>query len=109
MPTNEALLEAVRGYVAPLGDIVEKRIIKGIGFMWRGNLLCGVSGDQLLVRVDEKNYERWIAATGAEPMIMGSREAKGWIYLDQAVVGTQAGLSKWVDRAIEYSITLPAK
>lgn len=109
MPADPALLESVRNYVLPLGDIVEKRIIKGTGFMWRGNLLCSVSGEQLLVRVGEADYERWITAKGAGPMIMGSREAKGWIYLDSSVVRTHAGLSKWLERAIEHSRTLPAK
>ena len=109
MATDQALLGAVRDYVSPLGEIVEKRIVKGIGFMWRGNLLCSVSADRLLVRVDATDYEDWVQSNGAQPMIMGARTAKGWIYIDHSVASTDDGLRTWLDRAVRYSRNLPKK
>ena len=109
MAANEQLLVAVRTQLFGFNDIVEKRIVKGIGFMWRGNLMCSVSGDDLLIRVSEDNYAKWVTAKGARPMIMGTREAIGWMYLDNSAVGTPAGLTKWMNRAIAHSQTLPSK
>ena len=84
-------------------------MVGGAGFKLRGNLLCGVMGEDLLVRVGRKDFDRFVAEPGARPMAMGGRSSRSWILVAGAVVGGDAELAKWVDRAIAFTTTLPAK
>ena len=50
MPTSK-LLDRVRDQWNAMGldgETAEKGIVGGTGFLWRGNLICGVVGDELL-------------------------------------------------------------
>ena len=84
-------------------------MVGGAGFKLRGNLLCGVMGEDLLVRVGRKDYDHFVAEPGARPMAMGARSSRSWILVAGAVVSGDAELAKWVDHAIAFAGTLPAR
>jgi TfoX/Sxy family transcriptional regulator of competence genes len=109
MPIDEALREQVRAHLSGVNDIAEKPMVGGIGFMLRGNLLCGVMGQDLLVRIDKRDYDRHVSDPGARPMVMGGRSARSWILVDGAIVSGTPELARWIDRAMEFVTTLPAK
>jgi TfoX/Sxy family transcriptional regulator of competence genes len=109
MPIDEALRERMRAHLKELDDIAEKPMVGGICFMLHGNLLCGVMGNDLLVRIAKKDYVRYITEPGARPMVMGGRSGRSWVLIDGAIVSRQTELAKWIDRAIEFVSTLPPK
>jgi TfoX/Sxy family transcriptional regulator of competence genes len=109
MPVDEALRERVRAYLSRLDDVAEKGIVGGVGFTLRGNLLCGVMGRDLLVRIDKRDLDRYTAEPGARPMAMGGRSARSWLLVDGATVEDADALAKWIDRAVGFVATLPAK
>ena len=110
MAIDEELRGRVREQLKSLRKIEEKSMFGGICFMWRGNLLCGVSHDTLLVRIAKEDFDDYIREKGAKPMVMsGRRSGKNWIRVDKAVLDRDAALQKWIDRAREFVSTLPAK
>jgi TfoX/Sxy family transcriptional regulator of competence genes len=109
MATDEGLRDDLRAHLAGVDDVVEKSMFGGTGFMWRGNLLCGVMGDELLVRVDKQDGESFLGDDGAHPMVMGGRTSQGWILVPVPPAERPVLLTKWVARASAYVETLPAK
>jgi TfoX/Sxy family transcriptional regulator of competence genes len=109
MAFDEALRARLRARLGGMDGIAEKPMFGGIGFMLRGNLLCGVMGEDLLVRIAGKDFDRYVGDDGARPMAMGGRSSKGWILVPSANLGGEPEMSKWIDRAIEFVATLPAK
>jgi TfoX/Sxy family transcriptional regulator of competence genes len=109
MPIDEDLRERVRAYLSRLDGVAEKGIVGGVGFTLRGNLVCGVMGQDLLVRIDKRDHERCVSDPRARPMVMGGRSARGWILVDGTVVSSADGLARWVDRAVEFVSVLPPK
>ena len=107
--TDEDLVEWVREHLKGMRGIKEKPMIGGISFMWRGNLLCGVMGTDLLVRIAKADYDRFIVDKGAKPMVMAGQTGKSWILVDKAVVSRKPAMKKWIDRAVQFVGTLPAK
>lgn len=119
MPTTK-LLDRVRAQLEELrldGEVVEKQIVGGTGFLWNGNLLCGVAGDDLLVRLGKEGgaYVRLAKAEAASfdhaklavrRMIMGGRESKTWFLVSGAEVRTKRPLRMWVERAVAFAATL---
>jgi TfoX/Sxy family transcriptional regulator of competence genes len=109
---DHVLRDDVRAHLqgpAGVAEVVEKSMFGGAGFMWRGNLLCGVMGDELLVRVAKDDSDSWFGEDGAHPMVMGGRTSQGWILVPIPATERAALLAKWVGRAKAYVETLPAK
>ena len=105
MAYDEALAGRVRRM---LPGATERRMFGGIGLMERGNLVAGVSHDDLVVRVPSEETARWLREPGAQPM--GSGHAmKGWVKVSADAVSTDARLARWVDRSRALAKTLPAK
>jgi TfoX/Sxy family transcriptional regulator of competence genes len=92
-----------------MDNIEEKPMVGGIGFMWRGNLLCGVMADALLVRIARDEYDRFLGDEGARPMVMAGKSSKRWILVNKSVVSRKPDMEKWLDRAVEFVGSLPAK
>jgi len=90
-------------------DVVEKRMFGGIAFMVRGNLCCGVIGDRLMLRVGPKGYETTLSRPHAKAMDLTGKPMKGMIYVEPAGFATPRDLKKWIERALEFSLSLPAK
>jgi TfoX/Sxy family transcriptional regulator of competence genes len=109
MAVDEALWERLRAQLSEVDGIAERPMVGGSGFMLHGNLVCGVMGEDLLVRVGRKDFDRFVTEHGARPMAMGGRSSRSWILVAGAVVSDEAELARWVDRAIAFASTLPAK
>ena len=60
MAYDEGLAELLRGDVAELGAIAEKKMFGGLCFMLNGNMLCGVHKGGAMFRVGKDNAaEAW--------------------------------------------------
>lgn len=110
MATDDALRTALRTTLNRLDGVVEKPMSGGIQFVWKGRMLCGVMGDDLMLRIDKRRYDEWIDEDGAHPMVMAGQSSKGWILVPKALVlASSAALEKWIARAIEFVGTLKEK
>jgi TfoX/Sxy family transcriptional regulator of competence genes len=106
---DEELRQKVREHLGGMGDIEEKPMVGGTGFMWRGNLLCGVTGQDLLVRIAKKDYDTFITDEGARPMVMAGKSGKSWILVNRSIVSSEPVMDRWLDRAKDFVGSLPAK
>lgn len=82
----------------------------GLGFMVDGNLTVAASRrGGILVRTDPADAEEVHTLPGAEPMEMRGRKMPGWVFVAPDALGSEAELAAWVDRALAFVATLPAK
>ena len=56
MAYDERLAERVRQFLKGRRGISEKKMFSGVAFLVRGNMCCGVNGDELMVRVGPDAY-----------------------------------------------------
>ena len=109
MAYDEAVAERVRGALGNIPDVVGKRMFGGIAFMVRGNMCCGVIGDRLMLRVGPKGYESALARPHAKEMDFTGKPMKGLVYVEPAGFASPRDLKTWIDRALEFALSLPAK
>lgn len=81
----------------------------GLCFMVNGSMCCGLTHAAFMVRVGPARYEEALAQPHARPMDFTGRPLKGMVYVDPAGYQTDAALSKWVTRGVDFVSTLPAK
>jgi len=109
MAFDEAVTERVRGALGNTPDVVEKRIFGGIAFMLRGNMCCGVIGDRLMLRVGPDGYKKALSRPHAGAMDFTGRPMKGLVYVAPAGFASPRDLKTWIERAMEFALSLPAK
>ena len=109
MSYDEATVERVRQVLSERADVAEKRMVGGTSFSVSGGMCCGVAGTALMVRVGRDMRERALAEPHVRPMEFAGRRLSGFVLVDAEAIATDADLSAWVQRGIDFAASLPAK
>ena len=109
MAFDEALAERIRGILAGREAVHEQRMFGGIAFMDRGNMVVGITRDELMVRVGTAGLDRFLGEPGAHPMRMGERTMNGMLGVSPDGTATDEQLRTWVERALGFTDTRPPK
>ncbi|MDY7086454.1 MAG: TfoX/Sxy family protein [Actinomycetota bacterium] len=88
--------------------ITERKMFGGLAFFTNGNMTVGVSGDELIVRLDPADIVAALTRPGVRQFEVGGRSMKNWIlvaadHLDDAT------LDSWLTAALDHATGLPAK
>ena len=75
----------------------------------RGNMAVGITGDDLMVRMEAGSADAALSEPHARPMDFTGKPMKGFLYVGPEGVRTQKMLEKWVGRGVDYASGLPAK
>ena len=109
MAYSDELAERIRELLAAEPELREQKMFGGIAFMLRGNMCCGVHGNDLIVRVGPEAYGDALAARGAREFDLTGRPMSGWVMVEARGVAADAALASWVERGRAFALTLPAK
>jgi TfoX/Sxy family transcriptional regulator of competence genes len=109
MAYDEALAERVREQMSAHSDVSEMEMFGGIAFMVGGNMAVGVTGDELMVRLDPADGEKALTEEGVRVFDMTGRPLKGWILVSPDRTADEPGLSEWVEAGADFAASLPAK
>ncbi|HEX6202443.1 MAG TPA: TfoX/Sxy family protein [Thermoanaerobaculia bacterium] len=109
MAHSEVLAARVRRALAGHPGLAEKRMFGGLCFLLRGNMCCGVVGDELMVRVGPEEHRAALALPHAREMDFTGRPLRGFVYVSPAGIAADAELAAWVERGARFAESLPAK
>ena len=109
MVYDEKLAARVRKELDRVPDLQEKKMFGGVGFLIRGNLACGVNGDDLIVRVGAENTALALVKPATRPFAMTGRPMAGWIMVGPAGCQAEGDLQAWLEQGIDCAKSLPAK
>jgi TfoX/Sxy family transcriptional regulator of competence genes len=110
MAYDEDLAQRVRALLGSRGDVDERRMFGGVGFLIAGNMCCGVHGDELIVRLDPADAAEAVSAeSSARPFDMTGRPMRGWLFVASEGTAEEANLERWVRRAEDFASSLPPK
>jgi TfoX/Sxy family transcriptional regulator of competence genes len=99
---DEKIAARVRSVLAKRADVVEKRMFGGLCFMVNGQMCCGLTKTDFMVRVGKDAYDDALAQPHARPMDFTGRPLVGMVYVDPAGYETAAALAKWVGRGVAF-------
>jgi TfoX/Sxy family transcriptional regulator of competence genes len=75
-----------------------------------GNLCVGTFGRELFVRLDEADVKVLSKTPGVRPFEpMPGRPMKQYLVVPPGVLGRPVEAKKWIQRSIEYALSLPPK
>ena len=108
MAFNEALAARIRQRLARRKGVREKQMF-GIGFLLNGNLCLGVWKRSLVVRLGPEEAEDALQEPHVSEFRIRGRSMKGWVLIAPEGVEADDQLTDWIDRAVRFVGTLPAK
>jgi len=109
MAFDEGLAERLREMLGDRDDVAEQRMFGGIAFMVGGNMCVGITGDDLMVRVGNEVYADTLDEPHVRPMDFTGKPLKGFVYVEPDGYAEDNDLRSWLDRALAFVATLPAK
>ena len=109
MAFNERLADRIRETLSRHYGVIDRKMFGGIAFMLRGNMCCGVVGNELMVRVLPERYGEALGRPHARPMDFTGKPLKGMIYVGSKGIATDAALERWVKEGVDLVMSLPDK
>jgi TfoX/Sxy family transcriptional regulator of competence genes len=106
---SEEIAERVRELLAGEDGYDEKKMFGGLCFLQHGNMVAGVVGDELMVRVGKDGHDQAVAQPHAREMDFTGRSMRGIVQVEPAGFAGDEELSAWVARGLDFVRTLPPK
>ena len=104
MALNEKLNARVRELIAAAeSKVEEKKMFSGLCFMVHDKMCVSVRDSHIMVRLDPAAAEAAVELPGAAQMTMGGKVMKGYVFVDEEVLGTKKQLAYWVDQALAFN------
>lgn len=108
MSFDARLAARVRSELSRHDGIGERRMFGGLAFLYRGNMLCGVQGDRLMLRLGREGTPAALARAHVRPMDFTGRALRTMVYVDAAGLRRADALRAWLHEALRFSASLPA-
>lgn len=109
MAYDEKLAGRIRTTFAGKKKTGEKKMFGGIAFMLNGNMCCGVINDLLMARVGPARYEECLTLPYVRPMDFTGKPMKGYVYVEPGGCKEDVDLKVWIDKCVDFVLTLPEK
>ena len=109
MAYDEGLAQRIRDVLVDQDGLVEKKMFGGVAFMVHGNMACGVVKEDLMVRVGPDAYDEALDQPHARPMDFTGKPMRGMVYVDGGGLEEEEDLAGWVQRGLDFALSLPSK
>ena len=109
MAYSKSLAARIRHTLQGHRGIVEKQMFGGMGFLLRGNMLVGVWQHSLIARLGPEQGDAALDEPHVAPFDVTGRPMNGWVMVEPEGLDTEDELAGWLDRALAFVVTLPAK
>ena len=109
MAYDEELADRVRDVLDEETPTSERKMFGALVFMVEGNMCCGVTRENLLLRLGPEGTEAAIAKPHVQPMTMRDKTMKGFVFVEPQGLSEDAELAEWIAQALDFVRTLPPK
>ena len=103
MAYDEKLAERIRERMAGLPNVVEKKMMGGLCFMYNDKMCVGIMKDDLMVRIDPNIYEKALEKRGCRQMDFTGKVLKGFVLVDETGMNSKKDFDYWINLALEFN------
>jgi TfoX/Sxy family transcriptional regulator of competence genes len=107
MAYDQELDSRVEAIAGPWGA-ARKKMFGGTGYLLGGNMMAGVHGDRLILRLDKEAAAAALQLPGVRPFDLARNPMAGWVMVEAEGLD-DATLEDWLEQARDFVLTLPAK
>jgi TfoX/Sxy family transcriptional regulator of competence genes len=108
MAYDEQLADRIRDALVGEEGVNERKMFGGLAFKVDGHMICGVVGDDLMLRLGPGGADDALERSHVRPMDFTGRPMTGMVFVEPAGVRGVA-LQNWLRRAVAFARSLPPK
>jgi TfoX/Sxy family transcriptional regulator of competence genes len=109
MAFDEGLAQRIRDELQDQDGVTEKKMFGGLAFIIYGNMACGVSNEDIMLRVGVDGTEAALAKSHTRPFDMTGKRMKGWILVSPEGHESDQDLGDWLQLGTAVALSLPPK
>lgn len=109
MPYNTVIDERIRAVLGEWRETSSRKMFGGVCHLLRGNMLCGVYKDFMILRLGEEGAAAALSRKHVRVFDITGRPMKGWVMVDGKGFRTEKSLREWLERARTFVRSLPPK
>jgi hypothetical protein len=109
MAFSISLAARIRDVLARKKGVEEKKMFGGLCFFLNGNVLVGVWKDSLIARLGPDQGEAALLEPHVRAFDITGRPLRNWVNVGPEGVDYDEQLAGWIERAMNFVRTLPAK
>ncbi|MGB4771872.1 MAG: TfoX/Sxy family protein [Chitinophagaceae bacterium] len=103
MGYNETISNKIREALADYSRVEEKFMFGGVCFMVNDKMCVGVSGDEMMCRIDPSKEEEALSRNGCRPMDFTGRPMRGYVFISEDGLKRKKDFDYWISLCIEYN------
>jgi TfoX/Sxy family transcriptional regulator of competence genes len=104
MAYSEYLADRVRGSLKSFNTTFkEMKMFGGICFLVDEKMCVGIINNDLMVRVDPEDQDKFLQERGCRIMDFTRRPMKGYLYVSPEGIDMDEDLDKWVQRCLDFN------
>jgi TfoX/Sxy family transcriptional regulator of competence genes len=109
-PSPPALVRAFEDATESLREAERRKMFGDPAIFINGSMFAGLVQDTMILRLGEKDKERFLELPGAKPFVaMNGRVMKQWVVVPPAMMKSKSELKVWLGKALAHGRSLPAK
>ena len=109
MAYDPVLAERIRAELSRHVEFTEKKMFGGLSFLVNGNMCCGITGSDLVLRLTPEGVERALEQAHTRPMDFTGKPMKSMVYVSAEGTTSVVGLRRWISTAAGTTRELPPK
>ena len=109
MAYNEKIEMRIKKIVTGWENTDDKKMFGGVCHLLNGNMFCGVHKEFLILRLGQKNADDALKSPHVRPFDITGKPMKGWVMVAEDGFKSDGELKDWLDQAVVFVKTLPAK
>lgn len=107
MAYDTELGNRVRALLSSALPIEEKHMFGGLAWLLEGRMFVGIVKDELMVRVGPERHDEAVARPHARIMDFTGKPMRGYIFVHQQGLRSDAELGEWLGLGLAFAATLP--
>lgn len=109
MAYDETLAQRVHTLLKCQQGFTQRKMFGGLCFMLHGNMCCGITKNDLMLRLGEKNALKALERPYTRQMDFTGRPIKSMIFVEQPGYNDDDELKFWINKAVMFVKSLPPK
>ena len=110
MAYDEKLADRIREALLGQKNVREVKMFQGMCFMVDDKMCVCLRDDRMMCRVGPEAYPEAVERNGAEPMIHGKRQMKGFVFVSPEGYEAKKDFDYWIKLCLEFNkIAKPSK
>ncbi|MGH9820536.1 MAG: TfoX/Sxy family protein [Pyrinomonadaceae bacterium] len=97
------LADRIREALVGEKNVREVTMFQGMCFMVDDKMCVCLRDDRLMCRVGPEKYEEAVERNGAEPMIHGKRQMKGFVFVQPEGYNAKKDFEYWIKLCLEFN------